>query len=133
MAVEFTQLPGAKEIVFYVIRAPEHGMYVLHGNDVPPEQPGRTLMNTFTYGSVPYSSGKIRLMSPAIDPSSPIQSIADMGVSGGETIPLISYSKPGPATTVGEKAWAILISGACLLYTSPSPRDVEESRMPSSA
>ena len=51
-------------------------------------------------------------MPPAIDPSSPIQSIADMGVSGGETIPLISYSKPGPATTVGEKAWAILISGA---------------------
>ena len=25
------------------------------------------------------------------------------------------------------------MSGACLLYTSPSPRDVEESRMPSSA
>ena len=24
-------------------------------------------------------------------------------------------------------------TGACLLYTSPSPRDVEESRMPSSA
>ena len=24
-------------------------------------------------------------------------------------------------------------SGTCLLYTSPSPRDVEESRMPSSA
>ena len=24
-------------------------------------------------------------------------------------------------------------SGICLLYTSPSPRDVEESRMPSSA
>ena len=26
-----------------------------------------------------------------------------------------------------------LIYKACLLYTSPSPRDVEESRMPSSA
>ena len=26
-----------------------------------------------------------------------------------------------------------LLSMACLLYTSPSPRDVEESRMPSSA
>ena len=26
-----------------------------------------------------------------------------------------------------------LVAGACLLYTSPSPRDVEESRMPSSA
>ena len=25
------------------------------------------------------------------------------------------------------------IDGSCLLYTSPSPRDVEESRMPSSA
>ena len=25
------------------------------------------------------------------------------------------------------------LSGGCLLYTSPSPRDVEESRMPSSA
>ena len=27
----------------------------------------------------------------------------------------------------------IAMSKACLLYTSPSPRDVEESRMPSSA
>ena len=27
----------------------------------------------------------------------------------------------------------VAISNACLLYTSPSPRDVEESRMPSSA
>ena len=27
----------------------------------------------------------------------------------------------------------VLVSGICLLYTSPSPRDVEESRMPSSA
>ena len=28
---------------------------------------------------------------------------------------------------------SILLSSDCLLYTSPSPRDVEESRMPSSA
>ena len=28
---------------------------------------------------------------------------------------------------------AVAVTGACLLYTSPSPRDVEESRMPSSA
>ena len=26
-----------------------------------------------------------------------------------------------------------MLAGLCLLYTSPSPRDVEESRMPSSA
>ena len=32
------------------------------------------------------------------------------------------------------EAWAIVPeASACLLYTSPSPRDVEESRMPSSA
>ena len=27
----------------------------------------------------------------------------------------------------------VALNGTCLLYTSPSPRDVEESRMPSSA
>ena len=30
-------------------------------------------------------------------------------------------------------AFALLKDRTCLLYTSPSPRDVEESRMPSSA
>ena len=33
---------------------------------------------------------------------------------------------------VSEK-YTLTIKEACLLYTSPSPRDVEESRMPSSA
>ena len=35
------------------------------------------------------------------------------------------------AGTLPESAKSV--SKACLLYTSPSPRDVEESRMPSSA
>ena len=35
-------------------------------------------------------------------------------------------------TTVGKQLNMILPTD-CLLYTSPSPRDVEESRMPSSA
>ena len=36
---------------------------------------------------------------------------------------------------LGDKIKAVLeyVPSACLLYTSPSPRDVEESRMPSSA
>ena len=36
---------------------------------------------------------------------------------------------------VVEQAWRVLARARkiCLLYTSPSPRDVEESRMPSSA
>ena len=35
----------------------------------------------------------------------------------------------------GQKSYngVAIISKGCLLYTSPSPRDVEESRMPSSA
>ena len=39
-----------------------------------------------------------------------------------------SGSKSALGATVGTKG-----GGGCLLYTSPSPRDVEESRMPSSA
>ena len=42
-----------------------------------------------------------------------------------------------PATLTKQeaaKSWVNLDgTGTCLLYTSPSPRDVEESRMPSSA
>ena len=41
-----------------------------------------------------------------------------------------------PVITMCSKTKEILMHGymnVCLLYTSPSPRDVEESRMPSSA
>ena len=37
------------------------------------------------------------------------------------------------AKTTGKFTLAYRESSICLLYTSPSPRDVEESRMPSSA
>ena len=33
----------------------------------------------------------------------------------------------------GSEVGAHILSGACLLYTSPSPRDIGPSRMPSSA
>ena len=38
----------------------------------------------------------------------------------------------GPTTTQDHRVYMIDYN-TCLLYTSPSPRDVEESRMPSSA
>ena len=41
----------------------------------------------------------------------------------------LSISDRGYVLVTGENRY----SGTCLLYTSPSPRDVEESRMPSSA
>ena len=34
---------------------------------------------------------------------------------------------------IGRGEQGVLLVRPCLLYTSPSPRDVEESRMPSSA
>ena len=34
---------------------------------------------------------------------------------------------------IGARTVPSVISGVCLLYTSPSPRDTERSRMPSSA
>ena len=37
------------------------------------------------------------------------------------------------ALLYAQKAKDAIIQNTCLLYTSPSPRDVEESRMPSSA
>ena len=46
-----------------------------------------------------------------------------------ETINSIDYNTGYTYTVTGTN----IKSNACLLYTSPSPRDVEESRMPSSA
>ena len=37
------------------------------------------------------------------------------------------------AKMIGAGLAAIALAGACLLYTSPSPRDCDRSRMPSSA
>ena len=50
----------------------------------------------------------------------------------------ITLSKDGDifatgVTTTGSLVSSGAISGTCLLYTSPSPRDREKSRMPSSA
>ena len=41
--------------------------------------------------------------------------------------------KPGKIEIISSKNMTTKRDLACLLYTSPSPRDVEESRMPSSA
>ena len=52
--------------------------------------------------------------------------IAESLAQAGASLVINSYSED----TVNETARRC---EACLLYTSPSPRDVEESRMPSSA
>ena len=48
--------------------------------------------------------------------------------------PLARLGRPALAAIDGRcGSGKSTLAGLCLLYTSPSPRDVEESRMPSSA
>ena len=47
---------------------------------------------------------------------------------------IISFrSAEKPDNLYGEDVYAAVLDEACLLYTSPSPRDRQKSRMPSSA
>ena len=54
--------------------------------------------------------------------------IARLAVEAGQKVALIARSE-----SVMELAHSLGESAACLLYTSPSPRDATLSRMPSSA
>ena len=55
------------------------------------------------------------------------------GISGSVTRGLPTKAKLICADNTGAKKIECIKVLGCLLYTSPSPRDVEESRMPSSA
>ena len=61
----------------------------------------------------------------------------NLKIGDGEFIVLVGPSGCGKSTTLRMMAGLEDVSkgliSICLLYTSPSPRDVEESRMPSSA
>ena len=55
----------------------------------------------------------------------------------GDDIPVIAGSAlaamEGKTPEIGEESIKKLMAAVCLLYTSPSPRDKRQSRMPSSA
>ena len=53
--------------------------------------------------------------------------------SGGQVVQVGGVAVIATTSALLAKPLADLLLKACLLYTSPSPRDVEESRMPSSA
>ena len=57
----------------------------------------------------------------------------DLDVRPGECFGLLGPNGAGKSTTMRMLAGTSQRTAGCLLYTSPSPRDVEESRMPSSA
>ena len=52
---------------------------------------------------------------------------------GGGRIANIPYAATKGAVVTMTKGFARAVAGTCLLYTSPSPRDRQKSRMPSSA
>ena len=61
-----------------------------------------------------------------------IISLSAMLGSGLFVLPALAMLEMGGGTNPVGGVWLAYLL-ACLLYTSPSPRDVEESRMPSSA
>ena len=68
----------------------------------------------------------------------PAGSVIIFTVASGLGFGLLTWLGLGLPNTVGWAAFwhyavGFSLAGGCLLYTSPSPRDVEESRMPSSA
>ena len=73
------------------------------------------------------------LSAPAYDRSDLVPSIVHIGVGGFHRAHLATYVDE--LCRAGHRQWSIVGTGvmACLLYTSPSPRDATLSRMPSSA
>ena len=54
--------------------------------------------------------------------------------SGGKHVVMPIHKKRFKTLKLAEDLYKVILEiNPCLLYTSPSPRDVEESRMPSSA
>ena len=75
------------------------------------------------------SEMKIHLMSPA---DGKILKAVGSVLKTGRRL-LVVQSNIYSGNDKNEKLIATMLGTICLLYTSPSPRDVEESRMPSSA
>eukprot|EP00831_Metopus_contortus_P033174 TRINITY_DN26641_c0_g1_i3.p2 TRINITY_DN26641_c0_g1~~TRINITY_DN26641_c0_g1_i3.p2 ORF type:complete len:106 (+),score=27.93 TRINITY_DN26641_c0_g1_i3:82-399(+) len=46
---------------------------------------------------------------------------------------IFEYEEDSPTQQAVRDIWQKIVSAPCLLYTSPSPRDLSTSRMPSSA
>ena len=62
---------------------------------------------------------------------------ADLSVAAGESVALVGENGAGKSTFMNISAGVLKPDAGtisiCLLYTSPSPRDKRQSRMPSSA
>ena len=101
--------------------------------NTPPPANGFTTRNT----SSAWQISDIRVVGDVVTLDSALQnSYAEYAFSGKALN--ISYNTyitmlQQTAVSTGNNNMAVNISRACLLYTSPSPRDRQKSRMPSSA
>ena len=62
-----------------------------------------------------------------------MDAMADMGDKSKLVADMFKGKSEFNRNTLADAADAFALHGACLLYTSPSPRDRQKSRMPSSA
>ena len=99
------------------------------GNDRKPGQNGGNNLKS-NYSAITYGNNHGSLSFGKIHKRADVTSDVMLQASDGEHF--MSMDKDGP-----RKGWTTFMGPGnfqvCLLYTSPSPRDVEESRMPSSA
>ena len=91
-----------------------------------PNGAGKTTFINILGGTVIKTSGKVNLWGFDLD-NNPRQVRASIGIVPQE-VNLDAFFSPKKLLELQAGLY-----GVCLLYTSPSPRDVEESRMPSSA
>ena len=70
----------------------------------------------------------------AVSGATPAHAVDLAGSGASFVVPLVEACKAGFAKKTGHSfVYTSTGSGTCLLYTSPSPRDRQKSRMPSSA
>ena len=87
-------------------------------------------------GAGPFGSVTIDNTAPTVTIGSPVPNLINSSTS---TVFELTYEEipsgliDTDITINGDSADCSAVVSDCLLYTSPSPRDVEESRMPSSA
>ena len=80
--------------------------------------------------TVPVSSSDLNDAATKLESNDAVTVTGEISSNQSISIPTASG---GITETTKSLSLEKVVSGACLLYTSPSPRDVEESRMPSSA
>ena len=66
-------------------------------------------------------------------PSEDAQEIIEQRLKSNSVFGIASFSYGWNAIASGHSSFATGVDNVCLLYTSPSPRDRQKSRMPSSA